>query len=85
MSKKNDWLEYIEKHENSPDKVFQMAKSEWQKLVAIEFFRCRQEIDMIKQKQDFHEKILYSIFGVTVLAFITQFLIQVLPKLLEMI
>lgn len=78
------FLKFLEENRNSPDKVFQLARGKWQKMVAVEFFLNRKEHALLKQKLESHDKLLYAILSVTSIAVIS-FVVSQIPNILSMV
>lgn len=72
------FLKFLTENRNSPDKVFQLARGKWQKMVAVEFFINREEHALVKQKLETHDKLLYAILGVTSVAVLSFVVTQVI-------
>lgn len=82
----NEWLEFIEKNEDCPENIFKSAKTPWEKLVAVEFFKYDKRCQIIEEKISNHEKLLYAILGVTsvatigiVVKFVIDYCLKVIP------
>jgi len=62
------FLKFLEENRNSPDKVFSMARTKWQKMVAVEFFMNRKEHELMKQKLEIIERLVFAVLGVTTIS-----------------
>jgi len=79
MSEENKkFIKFLEENRNSPDKVFNLAKTKWQKMVAVEFFLNREEHKLMKQKLEIIEKLVFAVLGVTLISVIGFFVGQFL-------
>lgn len=75
----DEFMEAIEKYD-CPEKVFSLAKTSFEKAVAIEFFLMHKRMDKSDNDTKWLKYLVKGTFGVVVLAFIT----QVIPMLLGM-
>lgn len=65
MPKKQSFEEFLKENGDCPEKIYLNAKTEWQKQVAVEFFKNKKEQELTNQKIDHLEYLLKSILGVT--------------------
>lgn len=89
MSDKNsepideEFLKALKESGDCPEKIFKLAKSDFEKQVAIEFFRNSSDHKVIAEKLGNLEKLLYAILGgtgVIGIGFIVKTIIDVLTK-----
>lgn len=62
------FLNYINENKDCPEKIFNMAKTPWQKQVAVEFFNNEKFHTASETRLANLEKITFSILGVSVLS-----------------
>lgn len=74
-----------EKNGDCPETLVKMATTKWQKQVAVEFVLMDKRVIKEKAQRDtemkFMKRIMWAIFGVTVLAWMSQLVPQLLPFL----
>ena len=61
----SEFQKYLKENVDCPDKIFKMAKTPWQKAVAVEFFKNQEDRNLIKKGQDHIEYLIKLILGVT--------------------
>jgi len=64
----NTFMKFVEKNKDCPEKIFQMAKTPWQKQVAVEFFNNEKFHVICENKISNLEKISFGILSVSVLS-----------------
>ena len=78
---RKEWEGLIEKYSDCPEKVFELAKTPWEKAVAVEFFQNSQERKELKNDIKWLKYLIQAVFGVTILVFVA----EVCPKILAWI
>lgn len=63
---RKDFIEAIRLYSNAPEKLFDLAKTDFEKMVAVEFFQNDKEHSLMAQKFEHQNKLLWGIFGVTI-------------------
>jgi len=81
LTKIEEWMEFIKKNGDCPEKIYEAAKTPWQKQVALEFLANQQDRIIIKEKLSFHDKLLWAIFTVVILAAMAQYIAPFLTKI----
>jgi len=71
-----EFIEVMTKFKDCPEELFKMAKSDFEKATAIEFFELHKEYAIIKDHVKMLEAMVVAVFGVGVIGV----LIQVIPK-----
>ena len=69
---KNELEDFIKQNGDSPDLLIKMAKTGWQKAIAVEFIRQYDHINEIRTNQTWLKYLVTGAFSVTVLAFVAQ-------------
>lgn len=80
MSKRvitEDFQEALLKYEDCPEKLFKIAKTDFEKLVAIEFFGIRKQCELIESKIKLLETLIFAVFSIGAIGVV----IQIIPKL----
>lgn len=75
----DDFMEAVNKHD-CPDKIFALAKTDFEKAVAIEFFFIHKRLNKSDNDMRWLKYLVKGVFGVGVLGILT----QVIPILLGM-
>jgi len=74
-----------EKNGDCPEDLVKMAETDWQKQVAVEFVMMDRRYSSDKAERDaemkFVKRIMWAIFGVTVLAWVSQLILRLFPLL----
>jgi len=70
MSDKNkeispEFLEAIKKWGDCPEDIFKLAKTDFEKAVAVEFFKNEKEHSLIIERMDNVNKLVWAILGAT--------------------
>lgn len=71
-----DFMEAMDKFKDCPEELFKMAKSDFEKATAIEFFELHKECAILKDHMKMLETMIAAVFGVGVIGL----LIQIIPK-----
>jgi len=69
---RKEFLEFVEEHRNSPEKIYANAETPWEKLVAVEFFLSQKDREIMKERQKHQDRILWAVFTVVVIASVAQ-------------
>lgn len=81
MAKKTEvskeFMEAIVKYSDCPEEIFKMAKSQFERAIAVEFFKNEKEHAVIKSHLKLLEAMIVAVFGIGVIGV----LINVIPKL----
>lgn len=83
MSEENklsdDFMVALAQYHN-PETIFKMAKTDWEKAVAIEFFLVKKKYDAIVKEIEWLKWLIKSVFGIGIIGI----LIQTIPKFFGM-
>lgn len=67
-----EFMEAILKFQDCPEDLFKMAKSDFEKATAIEFFGLSTRLEKVDKDLEWIKYIVKAIFGVTLVAVIAQ-------------
>ena len=78
MVKKKKFEDYIKEHGDCPEEIFDLAKTKWQKAVAVEFFVQNKKMEEMKNDIKWLKRLVTGMFSVTVIALVAEFVLKVL-------
>jgi hypothetical protein len=73
-----EFLEVINKYKDCPQKVFQLATTEFEKAVAIEFFNLKNRCDRIDTNMKWIKWLIMGLFTTIVVGYIASFCLKIL-------
>jgi len=79
--KREDIADFIAQNGDCPEVLIKMARTKWQKAVAIEFVRQAHEMEKVVNDQKWIKWMVMSIFGLAILGVLSQWF-PVISKLL---
>lgn len=78
MAKKKTLKDYVEQYGDCPEEIFNLAKTKWQKAVAVEFFVQNKKIEKIKNDIKWLKWLISGLFSITVIAIVAEFIMRAL-------
>ena len=73
----NDFMIALSEYGDCPETIFKLAKTDFEKAVAVEFFLVNKKQESVTTKLVILEKMIFAVFGVGVVGV----LVAVIPKI----
>lgn len=73
---KEEFMEAVTKYADCPETIFKMAKTEWEKVVAVEFFLVAKKQERLEREIIWLKYLCKAVFGVGCIGV----MIQIIPK-----
>jgi hypothetical protein len=78
----DDFKKLIDEYSDCPDEIFKLARTPFEKAVAVEFFALHKKLDeqtsSMKKDIDWLKWLIISVFGLSILGVLSQWFPQIL-------
>jgi len=77
MNPDEEFKKLVEEYKDCPEELYKMAKTKWQKLVAVEFFHLYKQLEGMEKNMKWLKWLIVAVFGTGCLGIF----MQAFPKL----